>query len=322
MVMHQIQEATETISSEWPQILLMEDETSVAQGIQMVLSEEGYAVDLATTGQSALDTFYTKGFDLLVADLKLPDIDGMEVIKEVKRGRPDTGIIVITGYSTVSSAVEAMKLGACDYLRKPFTEDEIKSAVKDALKENEGAFRRKHSDISEVLKQRAFPGHVFKKPTIEDNARVEKAMSEIRREFEGRPDELIAILQGVQDKIGYLPENALLKIAQLTKLPSASVYGVASFYEQFRLSPVGKHIVKVCRGTACHVRGGSRILEEVEKKLGIKPGENTDDLAYTLETVACIGACALAPIMVIDNKVHGKMTVAQGKNLISDCKEE
>ena len=305
-----------------PHVLIMEDEPSVAKGLQMVLSETGYSVDLATTGQSALDTFYRKDFDLLVADLKLPDIDGMEVIKEVKRGRPDTGIIVITGYSTVSSAVEAMKLGACDYLRKPFTEDEIKSAVKDALKEKEGAFKRKHSDTSEVLAQKAFPAHVVKKPTIEDNARVEKAMSEIRREFEGRPDELIAILQGVQDKIGYLPENALLKIAQLTKLPSASVYGVASFYEQFRLSPVGKHIVRVCRGTACHVRGGSRILEEVEKQLGVKPGENTDDLEYTLETVACIGACALAPIMVIDNKVHGKMTVAQGKNLISDCKEE
>jgi NADH-quinone oxidoreductase subunit E len=322
MVMHQIQETTRTASHEWPQILLMEDETSVARGLQMVLTEEGYAVDLATTGQSALDTFYKKGFDLLVADLKLPDIDGMEVIKKVKKGRPDTGIIVITGYSTVSSAVEAMKLGVCDYLSKPFTEDEIKSAVKDALKGKEGAFKRKNSDASDALKHKAFQAHVAEKPKIEDNARVEKAMSEIQREFEGRPDELISILQGVQDKLGYLPENALMQIAQLTKLPSASVYGVASFYDQFRLSPVGKHIVKVCRGTACHVRGGSRILEEVEKRLGIRPGENTEDLEYTLETVACFGACALAPIMVVNNRVHGKMTVAKGKRIINSCKEE
>ena len=322
MGMHHIQEASSTVSPELPQILLMEDETSVAQGIQMVLSEEGYAVDLVTTGQNALDIFYTKGFDLLVADLKLPDIDGMEVIKKVKQGRPDTGIIVITGYSTVSSAVEAMKLGACDYLPKPFTEDEIKSAVKDALKKKERVSKRKYLDTTEPLEQKTFPAHVVEKPTIEDNVRVEKAMSEIRREFEGRPDDLIPILQGVQDKLGYLPENALMQIAQLTKIPSASVYGVASFYEQFRLSPVGKNIVKVCRGTACHVRGGSRILEELEKKLGIKPGENTDDLAYTLETVACFGACALAPIMVINDTVHGKMTVAKGKSLINNCKEE
>ena len=322
MVMHQIQETAETVPHEWPQILLMEDETSVGQGLQMVLTEEGYVVDLVTTGQSALDTFYTKDFDLLVADLKLPDIDGMEVIKKVKKGRPDTGVIVITGYSTVSSAVEAMKLGACDYLSKPFTEDEIKSAVKAALKGKEEALKRKRPDTSEVVKEKAVPVHVAEKPKIEDNAKVEKAMSEIQEEFEGRPDELIPVLQGVQDKLGYLPENALMQIAQLTKLPSASVFGVASFYEQFRLSPVGKNIVKVCRGTACHVRGGARILEELEKKLGIKPGENTDDLEYTLETVACFGACALAPIMVINDRVHGKMTVAKGKNLISNCKEE
>jgi NADH-quinone oxidoreductase subunit E len=300
----------------------MEDERSVAQGLQMVLTEEGYAVDLATTGQSALDIFYTKGFDLLVADLKLPDIDGMEVIKKVKQGSPDTGVIVITGYSTVSSAVEAMKLGVCDYLQKPFTEDEIKSAVKDALKKKGKGSKRKPPETSEASQQKAFTVHITEKSKIEYNARIEKAMSEIRSEFEGRPDELIAILQRFQNKLGYLPEKALMRIAQLTKIPSASVFGVASFYEQFRLAPVGKNIIKVCRGTACHVRGGSRILEELEKKLGIRPGENTDDLQYTLETVACFGACALAPIIVVNNKVHGKMTVAKGKNLISSCKEE
>ncbi len=322
MITDQILEDASTVSHEWPQILLMEDETSVAQGLQMVLSEEGYTVDLATTGQTALDIFYTKGFDLLVADLKLPDIDGMEVIKKVKQGRPDTGIIVITGYSTVSSAVEAMKLGACEYLPKPFTEDEIKSAVKDALKKKERVSKKPYSDTSRAVKHKAFPAHVVERPKSEDNARVEQAMSEIKSEFQGRQDELIAILQRVQDKIGYLPENALMQIARLTKIPSASVFGVASFYEQFRLSPVGKNVVKVCRGTACHVRGGARILEELEKKLGIKPGENTDDLEYTLETVACFGACALAPIMVINDRVHGKMTVAKGKSLISNCKEE
>jgi NADH-quinone oxidoreductase subunit E len=296
----------------------MEDETSVARGLQMVLSEEGYAVDLVTTGQSALDIFYTKGFDILVADLKLPDIDGMEVIKKVKQGSPDTGVIVITGYSTVSSAIEAMKLGACDYLPKPFTEDEIKSAVKNALKKKERVSQKKYSDTSEVKKLKAFHAHVAEKPKPEDNVKVIRAMSEIRSEFKGRPDELIAILQRAQNIIGYLPENVLMQIAQLTKVPSASVFGVASFYKQFRLSPVGKNIVKVCRGTACHVRGGSRILGEVEKKLGIRPGENTDDLEYTLETVACFGACALAPVTVVNDRVHGRMTITKIKNILSN----
>ena len=98
------------------------------------------------------------------------------------------------------------------------------------------------------------------------------------------------------------------EIAKFLSLPESTVYGVSTFYAQFKFVPTGKKIVKVCRGTACHVRGAERILSEVEKQLGIKPGETTDDFEYTLETVACIGACALAPTMVIDNEVQRKMT--------------
>ena len=118
-----------------PHILVMEDEPSVAQGLQVVLKDEGYDVDVAMTGTSALNTFGKKGFDLLVADLRLPDIDGMEVVRRVKDKKPDTEVIVITGYSSVDSAVEAMKLGAHDYLPKPFSDEEIKDAVHDALKQ-------------------------------------------------------------------------------------------------------------------------------------------------------------------------------------------
>ena len=120
-----------------PQILLMEDEQSVAQGLQMVLKEGGYGVDLAMTGHGALEQFKQKYFDLLVADLRLPDMDGMEVIREIKEKRPETEVVVITGYATVTSAVDAMKIGAFDYLPKPFTEDEFMTAVGEALKEKE-----------------------------------------------------------------------------------------------------------------------------------------------------------------------------------------
>jgi DNA-binding response OmpR family regulator len=140
--MEQIQETIEAEPHVFPQVLIMEDEPSLAEGLQMVLSENGYNVDLASTGQSALDTFHKKDFDLLVADLKLPDIDGMEVIRQVKHDRPDTEVVVITGYSTVPSAVEAMKLGVCDYLSKPFSDDAFKSAVKGALGEREEKFTK------------------------------------------------------------------------------------------------------------------------------------------------------------------------------------
>jgi DNA-binding response OmpR family regulator len=133
--MNAIQELSLTEQGVPPHILVMEDEASVAQGLQMVLTEEGYDVDVAMTGGSALDTFNKKGFDLLVADLRLPDIDGMEVVRRVKEKKPQTEVIVITGYSSVDSAVEAMKLGAFEYLPKPFTDDEFKHVVEGALTE-------------------------------------------------------------------------------------------------------------------------------------------------------------------------------------------
>ena len=117
-----------------PHILVMEDDLSVATGLEMILSEEGYRVNLADTGMLAMQAFRQKRFDLLVADLRLPDIDGMEVIKQVKAENPETEVIVITGYGTTATAVEAMKLGVHDFLPKPFTEDQIKAAIDEALK--------------------------------------------------------------------------------------------------------------------------------------------------------------------------------------------
>jgi DNA-binding NtrC family response regulator len=117
----------------------MEDELNVAKGLEMVLTEQGYTVDLAQTGKAALDTFNTKPIDLLIADLRLPDIDGMEIIRWVKNRFPELRIVVITGYASIDSVVETMKLGANDYLAKPFTEDQIKSSVDAALREKEAS---------------------------------------------------------------------------------------------------------------------------------------------------------------------------------------
>jgi NADH-quinone oxidoreductase subunit E len=119
---------------------------------------------------------------------------------------------------------------------------------------------------------------------------------------------LIPILQEAQGKFGYLPAEAMRKIARYLKLPESTVFGVSTFYAQFKLTPTGRRKVVVCRGTACHVRGGARILREVERRLGIKPGGTTEDMEYSLETVACIGACALAPTMRVDNETYGQMT--------------
>jgi len=131
--------ATMEKTAEKPHILLVEDEVNVGKGLQMVLREEGYEVALAMTGLGALETFRSNGFSLVVADLRLPDIDGMDVLKEISIERPETKLLVITGYPSVASAVKAVKIGVIDYLRKPFTEDEFKSAVAAALKSRQGA---------------------------------------------------------------------------------------------------------------------------------------------------------------------------------------
>jgi NADH-quinone oxidoreductase subunit E len=146
-------------------------------------------------------------------------------------------------------------------------------------------------------------------------------MAEIRERFEGRPEDLIPMLQTVQRALGYLPEGALLEVARLTKLPAATVYGVATFYEQFRLNPVGRHVIKLCRGTACHVKGADRILNDLQATFHVKPGETTKDGSFTLETVACFGSCALAPVVVVNETVKGRMTPSKTRDALDALRE-
>lgn len=149
---------------------------------------------------------------------------------------------------------------------------------------------------------------------------VQKSLNEILHSYEGSQDELIPILQQVQQVFGYLPEPAMKKLAKFLKLPESAVFGVGTFYAQFKLVPTGRNIIRVCRGTACHVRGSAQILAEMGKHLGIKPGESTPDLEYSLETVACIGACALAPTMVVNNETHGQMTTKKATEVLEQLK--
>lgn len=124
------------------------------------------------------------------------------------------------------------------------------------------------------------------------------------------PDEsqLIPLLQDIQDHMGFISPEAMRAASRHLNIPESSVYGVVTFYSQFYLTRQGKHRVKVCLGTACHVRGAGAILDAVSSKLGIKPGETTDDFEFSVERVACFGSCALAPVMVINEKVYGNVT--------------
>jgi NADH-quinone oxidoreductase subunit E len=122
---------------------------------------------------------------------------------------------------------------------------------------------------------------------------------------------LIAILQDVQAEYNYLPANALRSVAEKLEIPLINVYSIATFYKSFSLIPRGKHLVTVCLGTACHVRGAKRILGEVQKRLHVKRGETTEDQMFTLETVNCLGCCAIGPVVVVDGEYYGQTTTAK-----------
>ena len=136
--------------------------------------------------------------------------------------------------------------------------------------------------------------------------------------YGGERSDLIPILQDVQAALGYIPPEAMTQMAEFLKLPESTVYGVVTFYAQFYMTRQGKHKIKVCQGTACHVRGARRIMAAVRKKLGINPGETTEDYQFTIERVACFGSCALAPVMVVDGKVYGRMTPQKAERLLED----
>lgn len=134
--------------------------------------------------------------------------------------------------------------------------------------------------------------------------------------YRGHKEALIPVLQKVQGEVGYLPEEAISEIAHFLGLSKSQIYGVASFYAQFRFERQGENTVKVCQGTACHVRGGRRILEAVIQQLGIQPGETTEDYKFSLDRVACFGSCALAPVLVVNKTVYGRMTTTKAREVL------
>ncbi len=140
--------------------------------------------------------------------------------------------------------------------------------------------------------------------------------------FKGNKDELIPILEAAQEEFGYLSEDVMKAISRFLKVSEGHVFGVATFYALFRLKPGGKKSIRVCRGTACHVRGGARILQEVENQLGIKAGQTTPDMHFSLETISCFGSCALAPVLVVDKNVYGRMTVARVEQILRENRPE
>ena len=144
---------------------------------------------------------------------------------------------------------------------------------------------------------------------IEDLSTLDFApLDAVLAEYAGQKGAVIPILQHAQEAYGYLPREVLEEISKRTRIPLSNLIGVATFYAQFRLNRRGKHLIRVCDGTACHVRGASKCIETVEKQLGVPAGGTSEDYEYTMEIVYCLGSCGLAPVAVVDDKVYGRLT--------------
>lgn len=156
---------------------------------------------------------------------------------------------------------------------------------------------------------------------VKDNNSVDLTLlDDLIAKYKNKKGSMIPLLQGAQDIYGYIPEEVFVKISDETGLKLSDMFGVATFYAQFRLNPVGKHIIKVCHGTACHVQNAGTITDSLAESLKINDGETTEDGLFTLESVACLGCCSLAPVMMIGEETYGKLSGAQAIKIVKEIK--
>lgn len=152
------------------------------------------------------------------------------------------------------------------------------------------------------------------------NAVLEEAR-QIVKDVGSEPEKVIPLLQEIQNRHSYLPDDLVEAVADVMEVPASDIYGVATFYSQFRFTPMGKHLIKVCKGTACHVSGADLLTASICDELDVEEGGTTEDMLFTLETVACLGCCSLAPVVMIDNKVYGKLTSSKVRKIVKGYKD-
>jgi NADH:ubiquinone oxidoreductase subunit E len=270
-------------------ILVVDDELSILDSCENVLRHEGYSIDSARSGQDAIEMLQQNEYDLVIADIELPEESGIDVIRWLRNSKPDTGVIATTSHPTQESIRETLKLGIVDYLPKPFTPPILINVTSSAL----NLIKKSVSD----------------EETSEEEAIVAKfkALDEIIDKYRYISGALIPVLQKAQELIGYLPPSVQRRIAKGMNIPTAEVHGVVSFYSFFSMKPKGRHVVKVCLGTACYVKRADEILQKLIETLGIEVGEITEDKMFSLESVRCLGACGLAPVVVIDDDTHASV---------------
>jgi NADH:ubiquinone oxidoreductase subunit E len=280
-------------------ILVVDDEPIVIKSCKRILKAEGYNVNSATSGQDAINILQEKDYDLVITDLKMPEVDGIDLIKWLRSSKPQTGIVVITGYPSQETIKDALNLGIIDYLPKPFTPPTLIDVTSKAMA---------------WVKTRALP----EKPAEEDVESKTEDLQKIITKNRSRPGSLIPVLQQAQELIGYLPPSVQRHIAKGLNIPISEVHSVVSFYSFFTMKPKGKYNVRLCLGTACYVKRAEEILQKLRETLKIDVDEVTEDRKFSIESVRCLGACGLAPVVMVNDETHASVDPVKIPEIVSE----
>lgn len=280
-------------------ILVVDDEIIVIKSAERVLRSEGYDVEGVLSGREAMLKLEQNNYDLVLTDLKMPEVDGITLIRWLRNVKPSIGIVIITGYPSQETIKEALELGIIDYVPKPFTPAVLSDVTQRALGWGKGEAE------AEKPKKEEFPPAMLSE------------LDRVVKEHKNKPGSLIPVLQRAQEIVGYLPPFIQKRIGKGLNISSAEVHSVVSFYSFFTMKPRGDHNIRVCLGTACYVRGIEGVLGKIKDSLKINIGDTTENKKFSLEGVRCLGACGLAPVMVVDQDTYGKMTPKKALEVIS-----
>lgn len=279
-------------------ILIVDDEPVVIKSCERTLAPEGFDVQGTTSVKEAMERLRNGAIDLVITDLKMPEMSGIDLIRWIRENNPSVGVVVITGYPSQETIKDALEMEIIDYLPKPFSPALLVDITTKAMT----FLKSKGEEEEKTPEQEVAEKATELKQIIEENRNI--------------PGSLIPVLQKAQEILGYLPPAVLKLIARGLNMPVSEVHGVVSFYSFFTMKPKGKHNVRVCLGTACYVKRANEILEKLKESLGIEEGEITEDHLYSLETVRCLGACGLAPVVVVDQDTHGSVNPVKASEIV------
>ncbi|MDM7996984.1 MAG: NAD(P)H-dependent oxidoreductase subunit E [Acidobacteriota bacterium] len=319
-------------------VLIIDDETAAAEACRQTLEDEGYRVAVAGDRQQGLHMAQSDSPSVVLLGFRIPGVTGFEALSRIAGSESPAVPIVMAGNGTVDAAVESMRLGAHDFLTKPVDPEKLLESVRSGislstLRRQANAPKGKQDLLLQGL---GFLGEAYsmgleKRQLLDElkhleneakhyaenlgrNRNKERTILSIRedlleadaimRDYGFRKNALIQILLDVQEKFHWLPRHILSWISGRLNIPLREIYIIANFYEAFSLEPRGRHSFQVCTGTACHVRGASELLARVSAALDLQPGQTDSNLTYTLETVHCLGCCALAPVIQIDSEYY------------------